>query len=125
LAAPVASPALLAASLLGRPLSSLEHAAKDYPSALARTRALDYLERRAGERSGFEIAGYDDTGFAGFYLKVPLRRAPILVGPDEHRDVPVDFWALDRVHGPPGNGKTSMASRGRCAGRVALRLPAP
>jgi hypothetical protein len=89
------SPALLAAGLLECPLSSLEHAAQDYEDGLARTHALDHLERSLRER-GFEIAGYDDDGFAGFYLKVPFRRAPIVVGPDERRDVPVDFWALHR-----------------------------
>ena len=93
------SASLVAARLLERPASGLEHAQQSYWTPLARAHALDHLAERASEAWGFEVSGYDDEGFDGFFLKVPVRRAPVLVGPDERRQAPLEFWALDRARG--------------------------
>lgn len=94
------SESLVAARLLEHPVSGLDHAYQRYDSALSRTHALDYLTERASEEKGFEIAGYDNEGFEGcFFLKVPVRRVPVLVGPDDRRDARLEFWALHRGDG--------------------------
>lgn len=93
------SEVLVAARLLECPVSDLDHAYQSYESPLSQTHALDYLAERASERQGFEIAGYDSEGFEGFFLKVPVRRVPVLVGPDERREARLEFWALHRSDG--------------------------
>jgi hypothetical protein len=90
---------LVAARLLERPVSDLDHAYQTYATPLSKTHALDYLAERASETRGFEITGYDPEGFEGFFLKVPVRRVPVLVGPDERRDARQEFWALHRGDG--------------------------
>jgi hypothetical protein len=93
------SESLVAARLLERPVSELDHAYQMYETPLSRTHALDYLAGRTAETEGFEITGYDSEGFEGFFLKVPVRRVPVLVGPDERREAPLAFWALHRGSG--------------------------
>jgi hypothetical protein len=93
------SEALVAAHLLARPVSDLDHACQFFTNGLSLTHALDYLAERVSEKRGFEISGYDEEGFEGFFLKVPVRRVPILVGPDQRRDVRLEFWALHRGEG--------------------------
>jgi hypothetical protein len=90
---------LVAARLLERPVSDLDHAYQTYESPLSRTHALDYLAECACETKGFEITGYDREGFEGFFLNVPVRRVPVLVGPDDRRDARLAFWALHKALG--------------------------
>ncbi len=87
---------LVAARLLERPVSDLDHAYQTYETPLSQAHALDYLAERASETQGFEITGYDQEGFEGFFLKVPVRRVPVLVGPDDRRDARLAFWALHK-----------------------------
>jgi hypothetical protein len=93
------SESLVAARLLERPVSGLDHAYQWYETPLSQAHALDYLAERVSEKRGFEIAGYDSEGFEGFFLKVPVRRVPVLVGPDERREARQEFWALHRGDG--------------------------
>ena len=93
------SASLVAARLLECPVSGLDHAYQTYWAPLSRVHALDYLAERASEERGFEIAGYDPSGFEGFYLKVPVRRVPVVVGPDRRRDTRLDFWGVHREDG--------------------------
>lgn len=93
------NPSLVAARLLETPVAELEHAYQLYDTPLPRSHALEFLSRSVSEEQGDEIVGYDPSGFAGFYLKVPVRRVPIVVGPDERRDAPLEFWALNREKG--------------------------
>jgi len=93
------SESLVAARLLERPVSDLDHAYQTYETPLSTTHALDYLTERASEERGFEITGYDQEGFEGFFLKVPVRRVPVLVGPGQRRDARLEFWALHRGEG--------------------------
>jgi hypothetical protein len=93
------SDSLVAARLLERPVSELDHAYQAYWTPLSRVHALDYLAERASEEKGFEIAGYDQRGFEGFFLKVPVRRVPVVVGPDLRRDARLEFWGVHRGDG--------------------------
>jgi hypothetical protein len=93
------SPVLVAARLLERPVAELEQAYQSYDAPLSRAHALDYLAEQVCEQRGFEIFGYDPEGFAGFFLRVPVRRVPVLVGPDERREARLEFWALYRHDG--------------------------
>ena len=93
------SESLVAARLLECPVADLDHAYQSYWAPLSRTHALDYLAERASEKKGFEIAGYDQRGFEGFFLKVPVRRVPVVVGPDCRRDARLDFWGVHRDDG--------------------------
>ena len=93
------SDSLVASRLLECPVSGLDHAYQSYWEPLSRVHALDYLAERASEEKGFEIAGYDPSGFEGFFLKVPVRRVPVVVGPDVRRDARLDFWGVHREDG--------------------------
>jgi hypothetical protein len=93
------SDSLVAARLLECPVSELDHAYQVYEKGLSQTHALDSLANRTSGARGFEIAGYDPAGFEGFYLKVPVRRIPVTVGPDQRRDALLEFWALHREDG--------------------------
>lgn len=93
------SPAMVASALLERPVASLEHGTRCYGRGLSRTHALDFLRDRVSREGGFELRGYDGEAFEGFFLEVPVRSAPIDVGPDERRETPVEFWAHHRELG--------------------------
>jgi hypothetical protein len=90
---------LVAAQLLGCALGELEHTYKWFENGLPRTHLLNELSRRLEPGAGYELAGYDARGFESFYLRVPIRRTSIVVGPDRRRDVPVEFWATHREEG--------------------------
>jgi hypothetical protein len=90
---------MVAARLLGVRLGTLDHAYKWYEHGIPRTQLLEHLSRRLAEDRGFEVCGYDASGFGGFYLKVPVKRSTVLVGPDERSEVLAEFWAVHREEG--------------------------
>lgn len=88
------SDSLVAAHLLECSVSSLDHAHEEYATPLAQAHALHHLAERTS-REGFEVSGYDEDGFQGFYLKVPPRRIPVIVGPDDRCEAFVEFHRSD------------------------------
>jgi len=95
-----ASPTVLAARLLGRAPAELEHASQAYGRGLPRTLALHHLTARVCPERGFELFGYERTSWtSSYFLKVPVRREPIVVGPDERRVALAAAWGVHAADG--------------------------